>query len=391
MSEFDQTDERAIDARLRRHGEALRRPSATGARTRNCCSPAGPRCSTRRCATGWRRMSPRAPRAGVWPRTSTASAFAEPDAAVEQRVLARVTGPHGTGRVGPAVAGGGVAAGVGAGRDVVVFAHRVAPPRGRPPRPGPEPAPLAVAPVVALWTHCARASARALVVAWRATRGSGTARRPDGVALVAALAPYQSGDYADAIARLAAGRERLPGVGRGALLPGRVSTDGGSSRRRPWHRSTGPSRCCPRRANPKPSGIGRRRSSGRASPSRARARLRALCAQPGELPGAGLRGRGVTEVTSVGVRQPSSGGGRDRAGRVPRPRTARRLAGRAPSCHCSGHRAASRPRSIARSPFSIAANSPPPTGRFQRCSRRPTCRRQSGPRRCGAWARRCSS
>ncbi len=90
-------------------------------------------------------------------------------------------------------------------------------------------------------------------------------------------------------------------------------------------------------ARRKPSGIRRRPSSARASPSEARARVCVLCAQPGEYQARGLRGRGVPEVTSVGVRQRLLAAVAIALVASPL-RASRPDAGRAPSCRCSGDR-----------------------------------------------------
>lgn len=276
MSESDLAADSAMDARLRRHGDALR------AERDGCPHP--DLLFARRSETFDAGLRER-----LEQHVSTCEAcrrlaedfdglgLAEADAAVEARVLTRVAHPAGHGRAGwlSLAAGLVVASGLG-----VAWWHARSPapaPRSSAATQAPPavPAPL---PVVALWT-VTPAPVR-VPLSLGVSRGGGPAPLPDGAVLVEALAPYQQGDYAAAVGRLAAVVRDHPESGEAHFYLGvahlmagdpdqaLVSFDEASSRlpatRRAeaeWYRATAEQR------------------AGR--PGAARARLHVLCAQPG--------------------------------------------------------------------------------------------------------------
>lgn len=186
MREFDQAGEDAMDTRLRRHGEALRaerdgcpHPELLFARQSEVLDAdvrdrldahVGSCTACRRLAEDFDGLD-----------------VGEPDAAVEARVLARVAEPrHGRAGLLSLAAGLLLASGLG-----VTWWYS----RGDAPSDVPPVAQLPT-PVVALWTvtpALVRVPLSSLGVA-----RSGQGAESDGLALVAALAPYQAGDYADA-------------------------------------------------------------------------------------------------------------------------------------------------------------------------------------------------
>jgi hypothetical protein len=125
--------------------------------------------------------------------------LAAADPVVEQRVLARVTGSTRRGHAGLLSLAAALL--LVSGLAVTWWSSRR--PTGSTPVPvasRPQPAPPAVAPVVALWT-VTPAPVRVPLSSLGATRSS-EGEASDGMALVAALSPYQSGDYADAVVQL---------------------------------------------------------------------------------------------------------------------------------------------------------------------------------------------
>ena len=197
MNELDSTDDSEIDGRLRRLGEVLRseragcpHPDLLFAR-RSEVLDAGVRdrldvhLST---CVACRRLADDVDRIDL----------ATPDAVVEQRVLARVTGS--TRRRHAGLLSLAAALLLASGLAVTWWASR----RPTASTPAPvartQPAPQAAAPVVALWT-VAPAPVSVPLSSLGATRGS-AGEASDGMTLVAALSPYQSGDYAGSIVRL---------------------------------------------------------------------------------------------------------------------------------------------------------------------------------------------
>ena len=215
-----------MDACLRQHGEALE-PSVTAVPTRSCCLPSvrGPRYGRARpihahvaTCLACRRLAEDFDGLGL----------AEPDAEVEARVLARVTGSPHRGRAGLLSLAAGLLwrpASVSPG-GIRAAAHHVAPPVAAqaPAVPAPTAAPPPAA-VVALWT-ITPAPVRLPLSSLGVPRGGGTGATPSGDVLVAALAPYQLGDYTGAVARLSAVVRDFPDRG-GPLLPRGVGPDGG--------------------------------------------------------------------------------------------------------------------------------------------------------------------
>ena len=199
VSELEQADERATDARMRRHGEALR------AERHGCPHPELLFASQSEALDADVRDRLEA-------HVSTCAAcrrlvedvdglgLAEPDAGDR---AARAGPRDWTGRKGSA----GLlplAAGLlwrPGSRRLVVFAHQRAG-RGAAHRVSTAPAVAQspAPPVVALWT-VTPAPVRVPLSSLGVPRSGGTVN-PDGAVLVAALAPYQSGDYVAATARL---------------------------------------------------------------------------------------------------------------------------------------------------------------------------------------------
>ena len=187
MSEFDSADQRAIDARLREHGEALRaqrdgcpHPELLFARQSEVLDAdvRGRLDAHVGSCTACRRLAEDFDGLGL----------ADADAAIEQRVLARVTGPPRRGRAGLLSLAAGLVLASGLG---VTWWYS----RGDAPTDVPPVAQLPT-PVVALWT-VTPAPVRVPLSSLGVAR-SGQGAESDGLALVAALAPYQAGDYADA-------------------------------------------------------------------------------------------------------------------------------------------------------------------------------------------------
>jgi TolA-binding protein len=199
VSEFDLADDSAIDARLRRHGDALRaerngcphpellfarRSEVLDADVRGRLDAHVSTCAAcRRLAEDVEKLD-----------------LAKVDAAVEQRVLTRVTGPARQGRGGLLSLAASLL--LASGLAVTWWYARTGAPANVPPTASQTPAaPQVPAPVVALWTVRA-APVRVPLSSLGVPRGSETSPAPDGAVLVTALAPYQKGDYVDAIARL---------------------------------------------------------------------------------------------------------------------------------------------------------------------------------------------
>jgi TolA-binding protein len=277
VSELEQADERATDAKMRRHGEALRaerdgcphpellftrQSEALDADVRDRLAAHVSTCAA------CRRLVEDVDGLGL----------SEPDAAIEQRVLARVTGPARKGSAGLLSLAAGLLLASGLG--VTWWYSRTSAPAEGPPTasqvPGVAQAPAPTA--VALWT-IAPAPVRVPLSSLGATR-SGEGQTSDGLALVAALAPYQSGDYEAATVRLLQVVKDAPASGEAhfylgvsQLMAGRpeaaVASLAEASRLLPvarqpeaeWYRATAEQRV------------------GLSEP--ARTRLRTLCAQAG--------------------------------------------------------------------------------------------------------------
>lgn len=199
----------------------------------------------------------------------------EPDAAVEQRVAARLGGRA----THPQTGFWAIAATLAltSGLAVAVWLWRTAPleaPAAPPMAVGVAPQP---APIVALWSVTPPA-VRVPLSSLDVPRGEGPAA--EGAALVAALEPYQAGDYGAAAERLTALVRDVPGsgevqfyLGASHLLAGRPDVAASAleraltllpAPRQPeaeWYLATAEQRT--------------------GQIDRARARLRALCAQPG--------------------------------------------------------------------------------------------------------------
>ena len=283
MSEFDQAGESAMDARLRQHGEVLRaerdgcphpellfarQSEALDADVRDRILAHVATClACRRLADDFEGLG-----------------LAEPDAEVEARVLARVTASPRRGYAGLIALAAGLL--VASGLGVTWWYSRGTAPTSAPPVasqtpavPAPTPTPPPAA-VVALWT-ITPAPVRLPLSSLGVPRSGGAGATPDGDVLVAALAPYQLGDYAGAIERLSAVVRDFPESGEahfylgvsylmsGDAMQAADSLDHAISRlpgaRRAeaeWYRATAEQR------------------AGRTD--EARARVRVLCAQPGD-------------------------------------------------------------------------------------------------------------
>ena len=198
MSELSRADENAIDAELRRHGEALRAE-------RNGC-PHPELLLARRSevldADVHGRLDAHVSTCAACRRLADdveGLDLADAGAAVEQRVLTRVTGPARQGRAGLLSLAAGLLLASGL---AVTWYSRSGAPADVPPTASQVPASAqSPAPVVALWTVTA-APVRVPLSSLEVPRGGETSPTTDGAVLVAALAPYQRGDYVDAIARL---------------------------------------------------------------------------------------------------------------------------------------------------------------------------------------------
>lgn len=206
MSEFDQAGESAMDARLRQHGEALRaerngcphpellfarQSEALDADVRDRIHAHVATClACRRLAEDFDGLG-----------------LAEPDAEVEARVLARVTRSSRPSQAGLLSLAAGLL--VASGLGVTWWYTRGNAPTFAPPVASQAPAaaaPTAAPPpaaVVALWT-ITPAPVRLALSSLGVPRSGGTGATPSGDVLVAALAPYQLGDYTGAVARLLA-------------------------------------------------------------------------------------------------------------------------------------------------------------------------------------------
>lgn len=280
MSEFGESGEQAIDARLRQHGEALRaerggcphpellfarRSEVLEADVRDRIDAHVATClACRHLAEDFDGLD-----------------LAEPDAAVEARVLARVNGPSRTGRTGLLSLAAGLLLASGLG---VTWWYSRGPAQTSAPAIASQapavqaPAPQA-APVVALWT-VTPAPVRVSLSSLGVPR-SGAGSDSDGALLVDALAPYHLGDYPSAIARLSPIVGDFPDSGEAHfylgvshLMAGQHEAAVASLDRAvihlpatrqaeaEWYRATAEQRA----------GL----------PDRARVHLRALCARPGE-------------------------------------------------------------------------------------------------------------
>lgn len=278
MSEFDREGEGAMDARLRQHGDALRAERAgcphpelllargsevldQGVRDRLAAHVAT-------CAACRRLVE-----------DVDSLALGDPDAAVEQRMHARVTGRSRLGRAQLLSLAAGLL--LVSGLAVTLWYSRSGATAQAPPVAVQSPASTqSPAPIVALWA-VTPAPVRVPLSSLGVPRGGGAPPMPDGVVLVTALAPYQRGDYAGAVARLSDVVRDFPESGEAHFYLGVSHLMAGhpdralaslevASPRLPaarqgeaaWYLATAEQR------------------TGRVDA--ARARLRALCAQPGD-------------------------------------------------------------------------------------------------------------
>lgn len=203
MSEFGEAGERATDARLRQHGEALR------AERGGCPHPEllFARQSEALDAELRSRLEAHVATCAACRRLADdvdSLDLSEPDDAVERRVRARVAGTTGAGTSGlwSLAAGLLLASGLG----VTWWYSRSDSPATSSPVATHTPAVTAptrtATPVVALWA-IAPAPVRLPLSSLGVPR-SGAGSNPDGAVLIAALAPYQLGDYVNAVSRLSA-------------------------------------------------------------------------------------------------------------------------------------------------------------------------------------------
>ena len=281
MSEFGQPGESAMDARLRQHGEALRAERA------GCPHPEllFARQSEALDAELRHRLDAHlstCARCRQLADDVDSLDLSEPDAAVEQRVLARLGGTTRAGRSGllSLAAGLLLASGIGVtwwySRSVTPVAERPAASQAAAESPQMQ---EASTPVAALWI-ITPAPVRVPLSSLGVPRG-GDGPAADGLALVEALGPYQMGDYVAAIARLSAVVRDYPESGEarfylgvsqlmaGQAEPAIASLDIAATRlpaarqaEAEWYRATAEQR------------------AGRTD--QARARVHALCAGPGD-------------------------------------------------------------------------------------------------------------
>lgn len=280
MSEFGEVGEREIDARLRQHGDALRaerggcpHPELLFARQSEALDDdiRGRLAAHVSTCDACHRLAADADSLGL----------SQPDEAVERRVRARVVGTTGAGRSGLFSLAAGVLLASGLG--LAWWYSRANAPATSGPVATHAPAVTAPAPtktpVVALWA-IAPAPVRVPLSSLGVPR-SGAGSNPDGALLVAALAPYQLGDYENAVARLSPIVRDFPDSGEvhfylgvSHLMAGHVEEAVASLDRAvahlpaawqaeaEWYRATAEQRA----------GL----------TDRALAHLRALCARPGE-------------------------------------------------------------------------------------------------------------
>lgn len=198
MSEFGESGERAIDARLRQHGEALR------AERSGCPHPEllFARQSEALDADVRGRLDAHVSACAACRRLAEdfdGLGLAEADAALEERVLTRVAGRSRRGRTALLWLAAGLLAASGLGVSWW-YSRGSAQPSIASRTPAVQPLAPPAAPVVALWT-IAPAPVRVPLSSLGASR-SGGGSNSEGALLVAALAPYQRGDYVNAVARL---------------------------------------------------------------------------------------------------------------------------------------------------------------------------------------------
>lgn len=216
MSEFDSIHERQMDAQLRRLGDASRAERAG-------CPPPDLLFARRSEALDAEVRDRLEVHVAACPACRRLAAdvdeldLAAPDTAVEARVLARLPGPPRRRHAGLLSLAAALV--LVSGLTVIWWSRRSNPP----PSPGPvasrtEPATRPAAAVVALWT-IAPAPIRVPLSSLGATR-SGEGSASDGIALVGALAPYQSGDYAAATARLTEVVKDFPASGEARFYLG---------------------------------------------------------------------------------------------------------------------------------------------------------------------------
>lgn len=200
MSEFDREGESAMDTRLHQHGEALRaeragcpHPELLLARDSEVLDQAVRDRLAAHVATcaACRRLVEDVDSLGL----------GDPDAAVEQRVQARVAGPARPGRAQLLSLAAGLL--LVSGLAVTLWYSRSGAPAQAPPAAVQAPASTqSPGPIVALWA-VTPAPVRVPLSSLGVPRSGGAGAIPDGAILVAALAPYQMGDYPGAVARLA--------------------------------------------------------------------------------------------------------------------------------------------------------------------------------------------
>jgi TolA-binding protein len=283
VSEIDQTGERAMDARLRQHGEALRaerdgcphpellfarQSEALDADVRDRIHVHVATCQAcRRLAEDFEGLG-----------------LAEPDAEVEARVLARVTGSPHRGRAGLLSLAAGLL--VASGLGVTWWYTRGHAPAPAPPVASQSPGVPVASPapppgtVVALWT-ITPARVRLPLSSLGVSRSGGTGATPSGDVLVAALAPYQLGDYTGAVARLSAVVRDFPESGEAHFYLGVSYLMAGDAIRAVDSLDHATSRLPEaRRAEAEWYQATAEQRAGRTD--EARARVRVLCAQPGE-------------------------------------------------------------------------------------------------------------
>ena len=185
---------------------------------------------------------------------------------------------------GPALAGRRAPCGIGPRRHLVVHARQR--PTSAPPVASQAPAVPVATPapppgaVVALWT-ITPAPVRLPLSSLGVPRSGGTGATPSGDVLVAALAPYQLGDYTGAVARLSAVVRDFPESGEAHFYLGVSYLMAGDAIRAVDSLDHATSRLPEaRRAEAEWYQATAEQRAGRTD--EARARVRVLCAQPGE-------------------------------------------------------------------------------------------------------------
>ena len=283
MSEFDPAGESAMDARLRQHGEVLRaerdgcpHPELLFARQSEALDADVRDRILAHVATclACRRLADDFDGLGL----------AEPDAEVEARVLARVTGSPHRGRAGLLSLAAGLL--VASGLGVTWWYTRGNAPTSAPPVASQAPAVPVATPaqppgvVVALWT-ITPAPVRLPLSSLGVPRSGGTGATPSGDVLVAALAPYQLGDYTGAVARLAEVVRDFPESGETHFYLGVSHLMAGNALQAVQSLSHATSRLPPARRAEAEWYLATAEQRAGLTDS-ARARVRSLCAQAGD-------------------------------------------------------------------------------------------------------------